>query len=177
MQFVDADDGLGESRGELTTGDKVFGFLHHHAHLLQMIRCKTIETAAVDNENGTFHADARHTEDALVIILVDVDGESLWVTKGPAKLGVNIKVEVSVGIIDNLIDIEMIEAHEPVGLVETILTHQGRLLQHRQAGVVGVHADVARVIDTPHRGLLVHSVRHQENIAVAFLRGSHNHLR
>ena len=35
-QFVDADDGLRELRGEFVTGDEVFRLFHHHTHLLQV---------------------------------------------------------------------------------------------------------------------------------------------
>ena len=34
VEFVDADDGLGELRGEFIAGDKIFRFFHHHSHLL-----------------------------------------------------------------------------------------------------------------------------------------------
>ena len=34
VEFVDADDGLGELRGEFITGDEIFRFFHHHSHLL-----------------------------------------------------------------------------------------------------------------------------------------------
>ena len=34
VEFVDADDGLRELRGEFIAGDKIFRFFHHHSHLL-----------------------------------------------------------------------------------------------------------------------------------------------
>ena len=37
VEFVDADDGLGELRGEFIAGDEVFRLFHHHAHLFQVI--------------------------------------------------------------------------------------------------------------------------------------------
>ena len=79
-------------------------------------------------------------------------------------------------VVNYLIHRELIEPEQPVGLIEAVLAHQRRLLQHRQARVVGVHADITRVVDTPHSGLPIQSRRHLQDIAVALLRGSDNHL-
>ena len=76
-ELVDADDGLREVGGELTTGDEVLGFFHHHPHLLEVIAGDAVETARVDDEHGALHADAGHTEDLLVRRAVDVDREEL----------------------------------------------------------------------------------------------------
>ena len=50
--------------------------------------------------------------------------------QGPAQLGVDVQIQMAVGIVYYLIDIEMIEAQEPVGLIEPILAYQRRLLQN-----------------------------------------------
>ena len=81
------------------------------------------------------------------------------------------------GIVHNLIDLEMVEAHQPVGLIQAVLTHQGRLFQNRQAWVVGIHTDISRVIDASHGGLAVEHRRHCENVTISLFCSPHNHLR
>lgn len=43
VEFVDADDGLRELRGELVASYKVLCFLHHHTHLLQVVAGQAAE--------------------------------------------------------------------------------------------------------------------------------------
>jgi len=45
VKFVDADDGLGELRGELVASDEIFRFFHHHAHLLQVVGGEMVKAA------------------------------------------------------------------------------------------------------------------------------------
>ena len=66
MQFVNTDDGLREAAGEFATSDEILRLLHHHAHLLQMIRRDAAEATGVDDEPSRLRADARHTQDVLV---------------------------------------------------------------------------------------------------------------
>ena len=83
MQLVNADDGHGVAVGQLATGNEVLGFLHHHAHLLQVIGCDAAEAAGVHDEPCRLGADARHTEYALIVVAVDIDWELLRVTQSP----------------------------------------------------------------------------------------------
>lgn len=66
MQFVDADDGLREVACELATSDEILCLLHHHAHLLQMIRRDAAEATRVDDEPSRLRADTRHTHNVFV---------------------------------------------------------------------------------------------------------------
>ena len=50
VEFVDADDGLGELRGEFVAGDEILRLLHHHTHLLQVVAGQAVEAAGVDNK-------------------------------------------------------------------------------------------------------------------------------
>ena len=43
VEFVDADDGLGELRGELVASDEILRLLHHHTHLLQVVAGQAAE--------------------------------------------------------------------------------------------------------------------------------------
>ena len=175
-QLVDADDGLREGGSQLATGDEVLGFLHDHTHLLEVVGGDAVEATRIDDEDGALDTNAGHTKDVLVGGFVDVNREELGMAQGPAELGVDVEVEVGVLVVDNLIDTELIEAHKPVGLIESVLAHQGRLFQDGQTRVVGVDADVAGVIDASHGGLLVHGVRHAQDVEITLLRGAHNHL-
>ena len=50
VELVDADDGLGELRGEFVAGDEILCLLHHHTHLLQVIAGQAIKAARVNDE-------------------------------------------------------------------------------------------------------------------------------
>ena len=76
--------------------------------------------------------------------------------QSPSQLRVHLQVEVRLSLIHNFIHAKLIEPHEPIGLIQAVLTHQRRLFQHRQTGVVGVHTHIARIIDTPYGGLTIH---------------------
>ena len=103
--------------GQFTTCDEVLCLLHHYAHFFQLVETKFGETSGSYDEACRFHSDAWHTENHFIIRLVDVYGKVLRVTECPTQLRVNFEVEVRVGIIYNLVHFELIETHEPVGLI------------------------------------------------------------
>ena len=156
MEFVDAHDGIGIAIGEFVTRDEILGFLHHHTHLLQVIGGDAIESSGIDDEHSRLHSDAWHTQNPLVVVTIDVHGKLFWMPQCPRQLRVNFQIEVGICFIHNLLHLKLIEPHEPISLIESVLTHQRRLFQDRQTGVVGVHAYITRIIDTSHGGLPIH---------------------
>ena len=61
VEFVDADDGLGELRGEFVAGDKIFCFFQHHTHLLQVVAGQAAEATGIDNEPSRLRAESWHS--------------------------------------------------------------------------------------------------------------------
>ena len=51
-EFVDADDGLRKGGGKFPAGNEVFGFLHDHAHLLEVVGGDAVEAARIDDEDS-----------------------------------------------------------------------------------------------------------------------------
>ena len=70
----------------------------------------------------------------------------------------------------------MIEAQEPISLIEAVLAHQRGLFKDGQTGIVSIDTHIARVIHTSHRRLSVEHRRHGEDILISLFRGTYNHL-
>ena len=56
---------------------------------------------------------------------IDVDGEGFRVTARPLSLGVDLEIEEGIFRPGDLRGVEAVEADEPVGLIETMLAHEG----------------------------------------------------
>ena len=96
--------------GQFIAGDEVFGFLHDGSHLLQFVESDTGETAGSHNQAGGFYSDARHTQDGFIIGGLYIDGEELWMAKGPGQFGVNLQVQIRTLVVYYFVYLELIEA-------------------------------------------------------------------
>ena len=66
-------------------------------------------------------ADAGHAQEHFERGGVHLYGEVLQVVDGPVCLRVKLWVEVGVFLIDYLAHVKLVEAHKPIGLVESML--------------------------------------------------------
>ena len=96
--------------------------------------------------------------------------------QSPGQLGVNLQIKVRIGIIHYFLHLELIEAHQPIGLVKAVFTHQRGLFQCRQALIVGIDGNIARIVDTPHRRSLIEGRRKIQNILVRLGGSAYYHL-
>ena len=94
----------------------------------------------------------------------------------PSQLGIDLQVEIGIGIIHQLIHLELVKSQEPIGLVEPMLTHQGRGLQGGQTVVIAIHGDEAGVIDPLHGGTLVERRGEAQDGLIRIGRSPHDHL-
>ena len=67
-------------------------------------------------------ADAGHAQEHFERGGVHLYGEVLQVVDGPVRLRVKLWVEVGVFLIDYLAHVKLVEAHKPIGLVESMLS-------------------------------------------------------
>ena len=94
----------------------------------------------------------------------------------PAALGVQVGAEIGAGLIQDFLRPELVKPQQPVGLVQPVLPHQGRLgVQGGQAAVL-CHRDVGRVKDPLEAVLVVQPLGEPEDLVVSLGGGSHNHL-
>ena len=142
MQFIDTHDGVGIGLGEFAAGNEILGLLHDHAHFPEVVGGEARETTRIDDEHGRLHADAWDAQDALIVVAIDIHRKGFGVAQCPREFGIDVEVKVRMLVVHELIGAELVEAHEPVGLIETVLTNEGRLLQDGQTRVVGVHTDI-----------------------------------
>ena len=98
-------------------------------------------------------------------------------TERPSEFRIHFQVEVRMQVIHDLLYLEVVEAQQPIGLIQTVLTYQRWLLQNWQTRIVGIHTDIARIIYAPHSRLAVEHRRHLQDILVSFFRSPYNHLR
>ena len=88
-------------------------------------------------------ADTRHAQYMLVASRVHIDREKLGVPQRPSQFGVNLKVKVGICVINYLIHFEFVEPHQPVGLIQTVLSNKRRLFKCRQTVVVCVNRHIS----------------------------------
>ena len=135
--------------------NEILGFLHHDTHLLQLPCPQTGISAGDDDQFRRLHPDTGYAKKHLVIRLIDIDWELLRMAQRPTELRIDFQIEVRIGIVHDLIHFELIEAQEPVRLIQTVLPNQRRLLQGRQPIIVFIDRDKTGIIDTLHRRTLI----------------------
>lgn len=74
--------------------------------------------------------------------------------QGPAGLGVQVEVEIRRLVSQYLIGFELVEAQQPVSLVEAVLPQERRLGDGRQVRA-GHGRDISRIIDALQFHLIV----------------------
>ena len=75
-------------------------------------------------------ADPRDAQQRLARRAVDVDRKEATVAQRPGELGIAVEVEHAVPVrVEDFLCVETVVAHQPVGLIEPVLAHQGRPAQ------------------------------------------------
>ena len=98
--------------------------------------------------------------------------------QGPGKLWVDIKRQHTVRLrrIDHLLRGKTVKAHQPVGLIQPVLTHQGWTLQRQNSTRIGNRAE-RRIIDTPQTKSVIQAIGAADDVAIGRCICPHNHLR
>ena len=105
----------------------------------------------------------------------DVDREEVAVAEGPGELGVDVEIEVRVVLGGDFMDVESIEAHEPVGLVEAVLADEGRSFEGEAGGGVWDGAE-GGVVDAVELKVSVEVAGAAEEVGVVRLVSADDHL-
>ena len=122
------------------------------------------------------NADSGHAQYHFIRRAVHFDREKLSVAERPAALGIEFLIEIRLLRRQDFFRIKMIEAEQPVCLIEPVLPHERRRFDCRQ--VLPLHyGNVRGIVDSLQRCLAVQSLRQKENLPVAFPAGSHDELR
>ena len=95
----------------------------------------------------------------------------------PRQFGVDIQIEPGRLLVGDLLGTESVEPHQPIGLIKPIFAHERGFVQRRQPLVVGIHRNKSRIVDALHRGTVIKRRRKQQNVAVALVGGTDDHLR
>ena len=86
-------------------------------------------------------AEAGDAEEQFAGGFVDVDREGLAVAESPGEFGVECEVEIGSGGRGDFVDFEIVEAEEPIGLVEAVFADEGWGLQRENGGGFGDGAE------------------------------------
>ena len=100
-----------------------------------------------DDAVDSFCAKTGHAQQLLAAGAVDVEREAVAVAQRPGELWIDVERQHR-AVVDDLTDIETVEPHQPVGLVEPMLAQQGRLNQRQSAAGIGDRAK-GGVVDAP----------------------------
>jgi hypothetical protein len=118
--------------GHLDEGARL---LEGRAHAHEVVVADRAVAARPEDAVHRAAAEARDAQERLAPRSVHVHGELLAVAQRPGELGVHGEIEVAAR--RDLLGRELVEAHEPVGLVEPVLAQEGRLDQRKLGGRVG----------------------------------------
>ena len=100
---------------------------------------------ALDNAGSQ----ARNAQKRLARSAVDVDRKQSPVAQSPGELGVALEIEHAIArSIKDFLGREAVEAHQPVGLIKTMLTHQRRTPQRQALRGVRNRAE-GGIVDAP----------------------------
>ena len=147
-----------------------------HAELAQLRLAQTRRAPSPHDRARSPHSDARHAQQRLERGRVHFHGKEVQVVDGPVRLRIEVEVEEGVLLVDDLGDVEAIEAQQPVGLVEPVLAVELDGVGAGKARVV-VHGRVGAEEHPFERERAVERRRQVEYLEVALGRGSHDHLR
>jgi hypothetical protein len=106
---------------------------------------------------------------------VHIDGEAFLMAEGPGEFGVEGEIEVGLSGTGDFIDLESVEAQEPIGLIEPVLADEGRGFDRENGGGFWDGAK-GRVVDAPEmvRGVKFISASQEDGIGGGI--GSNEHL-
>ena len=94
----------------------------------------------------------------------------------PVAFRVQIGIEIRVGIVQDLIRLELVEPQQPVRLIEPVLPQKRRLsVQRGEPGVLG-DRDIGRIEHPLQAVFLVHALGQLEDVVVRLRRRTHDHL-
>ena len=126
---------------------------------------------------GAGDPDAGHPEQGLIVGPLDLHRKLVQVAQGPAALGVQTEVEVGPPLVQQLLGPKVVEAQQPVRLIQPVLTQQGRLkaLGSGEQGAGG-DGDIGGVEDPLQMVLVVEPLGEHQDVAVALRRGTYDHL-
>ena len=102
--------------------DEILGTLEDNAYLFKMLMPDYTVTAGFNNEVGGFDANAWDTQDLGIGCVVDINREVFRMAKCPSEFGVNVKVKVRGGAVNDFIGGKVVKTHEPVCLVKPVFT-------------------------------------------------------
>ena len=156
--------------------DEEAGALVRDAQLAQLGLAQAGGAPRAHDEIRSAHADAGHAQQRLERSGVHLHGEEVQVVDGPVRLRVEVGIEEGVVLVDDLGDVEAVEAQQPVGLVQPMLAVELDGVGAGQALVV-VHRRVGAEEHALERQRAVERGRQVEDLEVAFGRGPYDHLR
>ena len=99
---------------------EILGPLHDDAQFFQAVNMERTRPPGAEDAPGGGEADAGDPQQAFVVRTVDLNGKLLQVGQGPAAFGVYPCVKVPVGLVQQFVCPEAVEAQQPVRLIEPV---------------------------------------------------------
>ena len=157
-------------------GDEILGPLDHNAQTRQVLPSDGAHAAGGQDALGADLPDARDAEKLLIVAGHDLHREVLQMAHGPVAFGVKVRVEIGPGIVQQLPGLKAVEPQQPVGLVEPVLSQQGRLgVQGGEEGILH-HGNVGGIEHPLETVGLIKRLGEMENVSVGIAGGAHNEL-
>jgi hypothetical protein len=116
-------------------GDKVAGAFKGRPHAAEVVETEAAGTAGLDNAAGGFCADAGDTEQGFVVGAVYFHRKKIQMFQGPGGFGINVGIQKRLAFVKDFPGGKMVEAQQPVRLVQPVFAYQRRTGNIRQPGI------------------------------------------
>lgn len=126
--------------------DERHGPFHYESNFVEVLQPNPPFPAPCNDTLGRLKADSGDPQDFFVVGPVEVHGEELWMALGICKFRIDGEIEIGTVGSEEFFQLEAVEAHEPVGLIEPVFPPQGWLLERGQAGILATDGDEGGVI-------------------------------
>lgn len=165
-----------DSEGGSVAMDEIAGAVEGAAEGLKMIPVEAAEFSGLDDLVGGLDADAWDFFDLCRVGVVDVEGEEMEVAKGPGQFWIDIGFEQGGVDGQQIVNLKVIEAEEPVGLIKAVFSEHGNGGADGGQAVIGADGDIAGVIDSFEFEFLIELVGDMEDMEIGFGGGADDHL-
>lgn len=157
-------------------GDEELGAFQDDVHLLEHLKGYAAVASGGEDLSDSGGTDAGDSQQDFGGGAVDLYGKLVQVMDGPVALRIQLGVEEGLVFGEEFFCHESVVAHEPVCLVESMLSEEGNGGAELREGSVFVEGDVAGVEDALQVEDLIETLGGADQLQIGFISGADDHL-
>ena len=115
---------------------------------------------------GRLHSYAWNSQNHFIIRRIDIHRKKMRISKRPTQFRVDLGIQIRIRIIQDFVNFKSIKTQQPIGLIQSIFTHQrGVRSHHRHIGII-TNRNIARIINPFQIEAFVISISRVHNFLV-----------